>query len=183
MLEDWISADIEANEHEKYVLTKMKKHLFQRVGSWQEDELKLFFIGPLVELADIENGMFKAFTQRNFSAEINGIEVGGKVDFMLAKGKQKPSTPYFCLHEYKQENRRENDPLGQVLIAMVAAQHLNENEMPILGAYISGRSWFFLILSGKEYARSNAFNASNDDIFRIFAILKKSKLLIEAFYK
>lgn len=183
LLEEWISADIQANEHEKYVLEKMKKHLLNRVDSWNEDELKLFFIGPLVELADIDSPLFKAFTQRSFSTTINGIEIGGKVDFVIAKGKQKPITPFFCLHEYKQENRRDNDPLGQVLIAMVAAQHLNEAEMPILGAYISGRMWFFVVLQDKKYAHSNAFNASDEDIFQIFSILKKSKLLVESFCK
>lgn len=183
LLEEWISADIQANEHEKYVLEKMKKHLLHRVDSWNEDELKLFFIGPLVELADIDSPLFKAFTQRSFSTTINDIEIGGKVDFLIAKGKQKPTNPFFCLHEYKQENRRDNDPLGQVLIAMVAAQNINNTEMPILGAYISGRNWFFVVLVGNQYAHSNAFNASDEAIFQVFSILKKSKLLVESFCK
>ena len=59
---------------------------------------------------------------------------------MLAKGKMIPKIPYFCLHEYKQENRRENDPLGQLLIGMVTAQAKSEGELPIYGCYVSGRN-------------------------------------------
>ena len=52
---------------------------------------------------------------------------------MLDKGKVLPKIPYFCLHEYKQENRRDNDSLGQLLIGMVAAQAKNADDLPIYG--------------------------------------------------
>lgn len=52
---------------------------------------------------------------------------------MLAKGKVLPKIPYFCLHEYKQENRIDNDSLGQLLIGMVAAQAKNADDLPIYG--------------------------------------------------
>lgn len=189
LFDEWMQANFPTNEHEKYNLDRLKYHLFKRVEAWNEDELKMFFIGPLVEMAEIESATIKAFTQRSFSATIQDIEVGGKVDFLLAKGKQKPSVPLFCLHEYtctersrsEQENRRDNDPKGQVLIAMLVAQHLNQKNIPILGAYISGRSWFFILLQDNSYIVSNAFNGSNDDIYKIFSLLRKSKEIIGRF--
>lgn len=45
---------------------------------------------------------------------------------------------------------------------MVTAQHLNEEKFPILGAYVLGRSWFFVVLDGKQYAKSKLFDAASD---------------------
>ena len=141
----------------------------------------MFFIGPLIELTNLETDSFKAFTQRSLSAKINGIEVSGRVDFMIAKGIKTAKPPYFCIHEYKQEIDFEGDPLGQLLIAMLASQTLNENKFPILGAYILGRNWFFVVLEDNQYAISDAYVATSKDIFQIFAILQKSKEIIERF--
>ncbi|NJN34984.1 MAG: hypothetical protein HC817_12740 [Saprospiraceae bacterium] len=132
-----------------------------------------------MSLVNFNTPYFKPFTQRTLTIETETVSASGKVDFLLAKGKVVPKLPYFCLHEYKQENRRDNDPLGQVLIAMVAAQNKNESELPIYGSYISGRNWFFILLDGKNYYLSDAYVASSEDIYKIFAILKKSKILME----
>lgn len=178
---DWLNAvGSEPNKSEKTSLDSYRKLLLKEVKNWNEDELKLFFIGPVLVLINFNTEHFKPFTQRILTIERGSISATGKVDFMLAKGKMIPKIPYFCLHEYKQENRRENDPLGQLLIGMVAAQAKNEDELPIYGCYVSGRNWFFVLLEGNQYCLSNAYNASDEDIYTIFAILKKCKALVDA---
>lgn len=178
--EDWLkAADCDPNASEKELLDYYRNLLFEEVQNWNEDELKLFFIGPVLGLIHFKTEHFKPFTQRTLSVTHGNITASGKVDFMLAKGKMVPKIPYFCLHEYKQENRRENDPLGQLLIGMVAAQAKNADELPIYGCYVSGRNWFFILLEGNKYCLSNAYNASDDDIYKIFAILKKCKFLVD----
>lgn len=178
--EHWLKAEgYEPDAAEKVILDKYRNLLFDEVKNWNEDELKLFFIGPLLSLINFYTPNFKAFAQKNLSIETPEVSASGKVDFLLARGKVIPKLPYFCLHEYKQENRRDNDPLGQLLIAMVAAQYKNEMKMPIYGSYVSGRNWFFVLLDNKNYILSNAYNASDEDIYQIFAILKKCKALIE----
>jgi hypothetical protein len=88
--------------------------------------------------------------------------------------------PYFFIHEYKQESKRgSTDPKGQLLSEMLVAQVRNEGKMPVYGCYVLGRSWFFVILNGKEYAVSNAYNASDDDIYTVIAILRKVKEYIQ----
>lgn len=181
LLIEWESCILSINEHEQYIIELLRKELRKRVLSWNEDELKMFFIGPLIQIAHLETESFKPFTQRSLSATINTIEVNGRVDFMVAKGLRTAKPPYFCIHEYKQESDKEGDPLGQVLIAMLAAQMLNENKFPILGAYIVGRNWFFVVLSDKEYAISNEYNATDEDIFKILAFLQKSKEIMMRF--
>jgi hypothetical protein len=178
--EDWLKADnCEPNEIESVMLEHYRKLLLKEAKNWNEDELKLFFIGPLLALVDFNTPNFKAFTQRTLTVETETVSASGKVDFMLAKGKVLPKLPYFCLHEYKQENRRDNDPLGQLLIGMVAAHAKNTSELPIYGCYVSGRNWFFVLLEGDKYCVSNAHNASDENIFKVFAIMKKCKLLVD----
>jgi hypothetical protein len=182
LYESWLNAPFEPayapNERQKEGLEELKKTLFEEAKNWNEDEMKLFFIGPLMSLIHFKTPYFKPFTQRTLTIETPTVSASGKVDFLLARGKVIPKTPYFCLHEYKQENRRDNDPLGQLLIAMVAAQYRNENKVPIFGTYTSGRNWFFVLLDGNKYVLSNAYNASSNDIYQIFAILKKCKELV-----
>jgi hypothetical protein len=179
--DEWLEAkDCEADARTAQSLHELRDLLFEEALNWNEDELKLFFIGPVLGLVNFKTPWFKPFTQRALSVKHGDITASGKVDFLLAKGKVVPQTPFFCLHEYKQENRRDNDPLGQLLIGMVAAQSKNNGKHPIYGTYVSGRNWFFVLLLDKQYFISDAYVASSDDIARIFAILKKCKTLIEA---
>lgn len=181
LLEEWLTTIPNIDDIQRFILNKAQNHLFRQVFNWNEDELKMFFIGPLIELADLETPYFKPFTQRTLSLMLEkaDMEIAGKVDFMLATGKRTAKPPYFCIHEYKQEANGSDDAPGQLLIAMVVAQTKNENKFPILGAYIVSRNWFFVVLDDKNYAVSNAYNAADDDIFQIFAILQKSKEIIQ----
>jgi hypothetical protein len=177
---EWLeAADCGPGPSEQLVLDDLRNLLFDEAQNWNEDELKLFFIAPLLNLVHFKTEHYKPFTQRTLSITQGQVSAAGKVDFLLAKGKVVPKIPYFCLHEYKQENRRENDPLGQLLIGMVAAQAKNQDGGPIYGAYVSGRNWFFVLLEGDQYCRSDAFVASSADIYQVFAILKKCKKLID----
>jgi hypothetical protein len=178
----WLdTTNYEPNIVEKELLDEYRALLLNEVRNWNEDELKLFFIGPILGLIHFKTVNFKPFAQRTLTIDNGTASASGKVDFMLAKGKMIPKIPYFCLHEYKQENRRENDPLGQLLIGMVAAQAKNTNPvLPIYGCYVSGRNWFFVLLEGTTYCLSDAYVATSQDAYKIFAILKKCKFLVDA---
>lgn len=182
--ENWLKAENAApTAVVRQQLEELRQELLEEVDNWNEDELKLFFIGPLISLVHFKTPNFKLFTQRTLSVMQNDeVEASGKIDFLLARGKLTPKVPLFCLHEYKQENRRTNDPLGQLLIAMIAAQQKNEEaDMPIMGAFVSGRNWFFVVLEGKFYSKSDAYVASSEKIYEVFAILNKCKQIIQAF--
>ncbi|MFN0202704.1 MAG: hypothetical protein ACKVTZ_14365 [Bacteroidia bacterium] len=181
LLLEWLSASYQENEYKTYQLNDLKEELADKARIWNEDELKMFFIGPLIKSVNLSTKDFQPFTQRLFSFKTEVEEIGGRIDFLIAKGRRVPELPFFCIHEYKQETDKEGDPLGQLLIAMVAAQKLNEKNMPILGAYVVGRNWFFVVLAENEYSLSKEYDASSEDIFQIFAILQKSKELIQRF--
>ena len=132
LFEQWLAASHEPDHVRTVLLDEIRKDLIEYANSWNEDELKMCFISPLIALVHYSNSQYKIFTQRNLSAKVMGlkgkeIELKGRVEFIVAQGKQDPRHPYFFVHEYKQEARRDNDPLGQLLGAMIAAQHKNKD--------------------------------------------------------
>jgi hypothetical protein len=179
LLNNWLQSTTQFDALTQQRLEKLSLKFFEFSDYWNEDELKMQGISPILDIVDYHSADYTVFSQRPMSAKINGIELGGRVDFMIAKGKQKPIKPYFFIHEYKQETKRgSGDPKGQLLSELLTAQYRNDKQMPMYGCYVLGRSWFFMVLEGQEYAVSNAFNASNDDIFKIIAILRQVKVFI-----
>lgn len=63
---------------------------------------------------------------------------------------------------------------------MIDAQLMNKTpEKPIFGCYTIGRFWFFVLLEGKKYAVSSAFDATQiDDMGAMIEILEKVKKYI-----
>ncbi len=167
------------------IIERYRKSANWLIEGWNEDEYKFLFISPFLKLVDFSTDHFNVFTQRPLSVTYeNGTKTtSGKVEWMVARGRQSPKQPHFFLHEYKPEKNRDNDPLGQVLIAMVAAQIINNDDKPIYGIYVNGRNWFLIALNGKQYATSKAYNITSNDIFDLFAILEHLRSEMEELYK
>jgi hypothetical protein len=179
LLTEWLSAPNKITEDEKKRITELRESLENRILDWKEQEIIMHFIGPLLTLVNLDGDTFSGFASRKLSAKKGDWEISGLVDYMIATGKQNPRQPFFCFHEYKAERRRDSDPLGQVLTSMLAAQVNNQTEMPLFGAFINGRNWQFLVLDGTKYALSQAYDATQDDIFQIFSILRDLKARIQ----
>jgi hypothetical protein len=185
VFETWLQSNYTITDVLKNHLVFLQKKLKTFAEAWNEDELKLFFIGPLLVQADLYSEVYKPFTQRNLKATFpeNNLEIHGKVEFMLAQGKVNPRVPFFFLHEYKQERRRETDPLAQVLIAMLAARQHNKHDYPDYGCYVVGRYWYFIVFDGSEYVVSPSYDATKDEIFDIFNIICGVKEIAKTIFK
>jgi hypothetical protein len=189
ILDKWLEADEPADDFERRTLGIYHDQLVRKVDAWNEDELKFFFISHIITLVDFSKPkVYSSFSQRTLATkrkDINNIEVDlrGRVEFFVALGEQIPRQPFFFIHEYKPLNKTTpSDPLGQLLIAMVATQTLNTVTRPLYGVYIQGSLWWFVTLEGDKYAVSEPFNAfKEDELFKIFSILKRCKTYIEAF--
>ncbi len=158
-------------------LEKLRLFLFDNVDTWNEDELKMHFIAPfLLDIDFYYQPHYRVFTQRLMKLQTKDVEAAGRVEWMIATGKQTPRSPYFFLQKFEAEINN-NDPLGQLLIAMVDAQILNEtSKKPIYGCYNIGRLWFFVILQHKEYSVSRAYDATQeDDMSDMIVIFKRVK--------
>jgi hypothetical protein len=185
-LTNWLnSPKNDIDEILKHFLDVIQKRLIVNADAWNEDEFKMFFIAPLLSQMPMEIDDFKPFTQRTISAKFPelDLEVSGKVEFVIARGKQRPKQPYFFLHEYKQERRRENDPLGQLLISMVAARQNNEKKTPLFGCFVVGRDWFFVVLEEQTYSVSLACDATkNHELYQIVAMLSAMPDIIRRYF-
>lgn len=139
-LGEWLSANIAIEAHLLAELNSLQEGLIALNEAWNEYELKMHFIAPLMRLVGYgTKGKYNAFYQRTISAKIENIEIGGIVDMLVAKGWESPTKPYCFLHEYKQEERK-GDARAELLSAMLVAQAQNANEKPIYGVYLIGAS-------------------------------------------
>ena len=171
-LTEWLAFDYTVSEYQKHFLTDLQEALLIGVDDWNEIELENKFISPLIVLAKFDNRKMSYFMERELSVTLNDYELSGKVDGMIATGFRSPKKPYFCMNEYKRESDPTGDPRGQALIAMLAAQHLNDLGNIVFGCYIVGKSWRFMVLDKKEYAISKSFSADDDEVLDIFRIMK-----------
>jgi hypothetical protein len=178
-LSTWIETKQTITETENAWLEDLRKDLVLLNEDWNEDELKMHFIAPLLHLVHYgRKDTYNAFYQRGISAKIGEVEMSGIVDMIVAKGWEKPMNPYFFLHEYKQEQGGKGDAKAQLLSAMLVAQEINGNEKPMFGLYLVGSSWRFVVLMGKEYALKRYDATEQDDLQQIFRMLKWIKQYI-----
>jgi hypothetical protein len=190
-LADWLTANEAANDFEMQTLSNVHAQLVRKVEAWNEDELKFFFIAHVVNLVNFSKPkVYSSFSQRTVSAvkkdlNQNDVELRGRIEFFVALGEQIPRQPFFFLHEYKPLNKTTpSDPLGQLLIAMIATQTFNEIQRPLYGTFVRGSDWQFVVLDGNKYAVSNDFDSKKiADLLKIFSILKKCKGYIESWVK
>lgn len=186
LLEEWLT-------NKGFVLTALQTELMTRLQvslevhyqDWNEEELKLNFIAPLltsvVNYSDSQQ--YQPFAERTLKAEIGNFELSGTIDWMLASGKQIPRKPFFFLQEYKRTKMADSDPLGQLLIAMLVAQTLDEQKRPVFGAYIMGKDWHFIVLDNNNtYAESKRFHGDEvQDLLDIIAILENTKHIAQKY--
>ncbi len=178
-LTEWL--DVPKNSPIAPMIEKLRLSLSENVEYWNEDELKMLFIAPILITFDFNNPpLYRVFTQRQFSIQTAEVEANGRVEWFIATGKQIPKKPFFFLQEYKPEKNAGNDPLGQLLIAMVDAQILNDDtKKPLFGCYMIGRFWFFVVLIEKSYSISKSYDATQtDDLSEIVVILERVKIHI-----
>jgi len=177
-LSQWLNATTMLTKAEESQLMELRDKLENHVWDWNEWELKGKFIFPLLLAVNFDEEQYQSFIEREISVKIDNEILSGIVDFLVASGKRYPKHPYFFIHEFNKEHDSSGDPLGQLLITMVAAQKLNNDLKPIYGCYVMGRLWFFVVLEGLDYSTSLAYDATKDEIKEIFSLLKKTKEII-----
>jgi CRISPR/Cas system-associated exonuclease Cas4 (RecB family) len=184
LLTEWFRVENCLSEEEEKRLNELCRSLQDHVHDWNEAELKLKFIAPLLLTVNFDQEKYCSFMEREISVTIENETLSGVIDFIVARGRRIPKKSYFFLHEYKKEQDSSNDPLGQLTVAMVAVQKLNNDNKPLYGAYIMGRLWFFVVLHGYEYSVSLGHNAARlNELNEIFNILKNTKTIIAELMK
>jgi len=177
-LQDWLEGTSDISEFEHQTLLNLQRKLRLNIHDWNETELGHYFTGPLLTLVDYTTDYFNLFAERPFGGVVEGIEMSGRPDCIIATGRHEPEKPFFCFQKYKREHNPEGDPAGQALGAMLLAQEINGYKHPVFGCHVRGRDWFFMILHGKQYCIGEPYIATRDEIFDIFRILKVLKQIL-----
>jgi hypothetical protein len=182
LIENWITATGVLTPYQSKFLEDVYLQSFKKVGGWNEEEVKMKLISFLFYIADFEEeGKISTFFERELSTNINNKRLSVTCDCLVASplGLSSPKLPYFFLQEFKRRKRTQNDPEGQMLAAMLIAQHQNNDGKPVYGAWLTGSFWEFAILEGKTYYSSYTFNSvERQDLLQIVFILRKLKELI-----
>ena len=183
VLEKWLSSTATLTLEEKNMIETLRQRLIKSGSSWNEEELKIQFIGILFFIINIdEEKIIKTFFERPMSAIVQNIPLNVIADCLIATPKGlggSPREPYFFLQEYKKTKGDKQDPEGQMLTAMLIAQASNLDEKPIYGCWIVGNNWHFTVLNGSFYSVSQQFDATqNEDLLQIVYMLRSLKILI-----
>jgi len=179
-LTTWQTAEIAVVSEDDTALMQLCQMLQQHVYDWNEEELKMYFIGSLMRLVDYSQKEYQAFFDRPLEFAFDSERLTGLMDCMIAKGGRSPKCPVFCLYEYKPACYSSKELLAQLIAAMMAVQRVNQNDKPVYGVYIIGGFWYFLVLHQNVYAESIAYDATQPDgIRQIFKMLIYIKQLVE----
>jgi hypothetical protein len=180
LFDKWLNSNEPISSSDLIELEKIRLYALKNIDYWNEEELKMNFIGAILRIADLSGPNYRTFFDRLVETSINGKKMYGRLDGVVANGFQNPVNPYFCIHEYKQENKREGDPKGQLLAGMLAAEMLNQNQKPVFGCSVLARSWYFVILENNQYIISKLFDSTDkDEIVSILKMLRFVKMYID----
>jgi hypothetical protein len=187
LLNDWLQFQQNLTYQEEQTAQSLRALLQDFADFWNEEDMKVFFIVPVLQIVNFYSpDKYRPFMEATLQANLvdaqnNPCTLRGRVEMVVATGKQDPQIPFFFLNEYKAQRKVITDPKGQLLIAMIAAQAKNNGlNLPIYGMYNIGQFWFFLILQGNEYVVSKAFDATDPvDLKQIINMLQYVKAHIE----
>ena len=183
ILEEWLEASDELDSFELKTLDKAINRYLLLSASWNEEELKMHFISPVLMVADANiPEVCKTYFERPLSGIIGEYSLNVVTDCMIARPKLAgdPDKPYFFLQEFKQSQAfGRTDPQGQMIIAMLLAQQANADNKPVYGCFVIENNWRFTSLNGLDYCVSRQFDATEKQaLHQIVFILRKLKDLI-----
>ncbi|MFN0033490.1 MAG: hypothetical protein ACKVUS_00400, partial [Saprospiraceae bacterium] len=149
ILTDWMAASSTLDAFEQKILDDMHEEMITIGEYWNEEELKIRFVGHIFYIAKIDvTDKIRVFFERPLSATIGEYRLAVVCDCLVAtpKGINAPRNPYFFLQEFKKGKGEKNDPEAQMLMAMLIAQQQNNDGKPIYGGYLIGKNWHFTTL-------------------------------------
>lgn len=177
---EWLDVkDITLSTSEQELFDKILQKGLDYIEAWSEEDLKMKFIAHVLEMSYMveEGNGLVSFFDKLISSTVEGIELSVKSDFMLATGVLDAfRKPYFHFQEYKPQKNPAGDSMAQLLMAFLIAQSINQDDKPLYGAEVIGRSWAFVAMQGKEYCVSQAYDCTKkQDLLSIIGILRKFK--------
>ncbi|HNI43249.1 MAG: hypothetical protein JNM36_03515 [Chitinophagales bacterium] len=183
MLDSLLQVEVPADYELPLLLEQQRVMLALEGDVWNEEELKMHFLSPLFLLSDLQvPKKMKLFYERPLAGIVQSTVVSVVCDALLASpmGINTPQKPYFFLQEFKKGKNTQNDAEGQMLVAMLIAQTLNNDQQPLYGCYLQGRYWYFSVLYERFYCLSGSYDATRPrELAQIVHILQHIKYLVK----
>jgi hypothetical protein len=183
LMREWLAAETAFTANEQELLSHLLLRARREITGWQEEDLKMKFLAPVLELSRLMEGEnFQTYFEKTVAATIEGHFLKTKTDFMVASGVlDKPQKPYFHFQEWKPHKKPTGDSMAQLLEALLIGQEINSHEFPMYGCEVVGKHWTFVILQGKTYCLSESFDCTKEhELNKIVAVLRKFRATLDA---
>lgn len=145
---NWLleSEKITTSDEKKTFLKELITKESDFLSIYNEEDLKIYFLAPILNSVNfkIPEKRIRAFYEYSFVYSNSKGQIKGTVDFVVAKGDNRPKKPLFFVQEFKKSVDGSN-PEPQLLAELVTAIELNKWQ-EIKGAFIIGAIWYFVIL-------------------------------------
>lgn len=184
-MQEWFNTpDTVFSSFEMQLFEHTYQNGLENMAFWSEEDLKMYFISNVLWLGGLMNKDNKGYVglfEKKLSGVVNKTSLSVRADFVVAKGFKNITTEnYFHFQEYKPQLSPTGEPMAQLLEAFLIGQVKNQSISPLYGCEVIGGIWKFVIMEGKNYCISEAFDAtSREDLLKIIAILRKFKEILE----
>ncbi len=162
---EWFSYKYEISEFELKYITNLLDVNEYYLQYYTEHQLRARFISPFLSIVNLNTDKFKSWFEYELSGTVNGYELRGNPDFMIASGDILPKKPYFFFQEFKKSKTNSN-PDFQLLSEMAVAIEINKINI-IRGVYNIGRHWFFIILEKIDEGKYQYYESVSFDCLKI----------------
>ena len=185
LMKEWFTTPIvDFNALEAQIFEATYQEGLENVPFWSEEDLKIYFISNVLRLSGLmnsENRGYVGFFEKLLTATVEQTKLTVRADFVVAKGfKNIMKDCYFHFQEYKPQLNPTGEPMAQLLEAFLIGQTKNNHEKPLYGCEVIGKQWTFVVMEGKSYCVSNAFDCTDkEDLLKIIAILRKFRDILE----
>lgn len=176
-LNDWLSTQYILPDYKQIVIEGLCFRLQKNYAYWTQNELIIYFIAPFLSLVDYWGYYYQTFNQVFIQHKVQGINMHGQVATLLSYKNKQIGLRYFFILHYASIVKKNHDGLGQILAAMLTAQAINKHNYALLGCFVVGNNWQFVVLLGNKYAVSPVYIATNpEELLCIYAALDAVKL-------
>jgi hypothetical protein len=100
VFESWFNFVYDCTTEEVAFFKELIRRNRLKINAYTEEELKAKFLIPLLNKVDFVQGEISDWYERSIRGKVNGVEIGGVTDFMVAKGVKKPEIPYFYIQKF-----------------------------------------------------------------------------------
>ncbi len=176
---DWFSFTYKLSRKESTFLKELIAKHIKLLNFYLEEDLKAKFLIPILNQVDFMTDDFHDWYDGALAGIVNGVEIKGFTDYMVATGISQAKKPYFFIQEFKPSTPDKN-PEIQLLAEMLVTIEKNQTNI-MRGGYIIGQYWKFVILEKVqenvfEYFVSSSFDALDlADLKKIYIILQAVK--------